>query len=214
MVLRAAGPGVVGELVVVDGLPHGVLGVQGQQVGVAAVLRVARHVVVVGQALLERLERPPDVLAGRLRAARHLPGLVDVVAEVQHEVQVVAVGDDPVGVEEAGVVLRAGHHREPQRYAVRRQGAEAARGLRSPPTRTRSRSGRRGPARPRRHGTRAAWSRLLGDLDRGDLVVAVADGEAERVGARAVGPEPDRAAGHLAAGHAVGEAVVAGTRLS
>ena len=93
VVLGAAGPGVVGELVVVQGLPDRVPGVQGEQVGVAAVLRVAGHVVVEGHALLERLERPADVLAGRLGAARDLAGLVDVVAQVQHEVQVVAGGD-------------------------------------------------------------------------------------------------------------------------
>ena len=65
--------------------------VQGLHVGVAVVLAVPRAVVVERHALGERVERPADVGARRLVLRRCVRRLVDVVAEVQQEVEVVAV---------------------------------------------------------------------------------------------------------------------------
>ena len=68
-------------------------GVQQLDVGVAVVLVVAGAVVVERHALVERVERAPDVGAGRLARRRGVRRLVDVVAEMQQEVEVVARGD-------------------------------------------------------------------------------------------------------------------------
>ena len=113
VLLRAAEPGVVAQLVVVDGRHHRVAAVQQGEVGVAAVEGVAAVVVLALHAVAERIHRPADVGAGRLLAGRDLRRLVDVVAEVQHEVDVVHLGDGAVGVEEPRVVLGARDDREP-----------------------------------------------------------------------------------------------------
>src|SRR5690349_18510102 len=76
------------------------------RVGIGAVLGIARPVVGQRHALVERLERPADIGAGRLRALRYLARLVDVVAQVEHEIEVVALSHPPVAVEETGVELR------------------------------------------------------------------------------------------------------------
>ena len=106
---RAAAPRAICELVVVDG-PDQRMGVMhGLGVGISAVLRVSSPVVSERPALVQGLERPSDICARSLAGRWVLCGLVDVVAEVQDEVEVVARRDPCVTVEEAGVELGARH---------------------------------------------------------------------------------------------------------
>ncbi len=124
--------------------------VQRLHIGVAAVLRVPTPVVVERHALVQRIERTPHL--GRLRRARrqHVRRLVDVVAEVQEEVDVVALGDARVRVEEAGVVARARHDGEAKVLdATVRAGCGSGQRATTLPA-PRTRSSRSSPARARR----------------------------------------------------------------
>jgi hypothetical protein len=125
--VRAARPGAVGELVVVQRGDDRDRSMERLDVGVAVVLPVARPVLVERAALAERIEVAADAGPGRLALGRDVGGLVDVVAEVEQEVEVVALGDPPVGVEVARVVLRAGAGREAQPIGVGAQRPGAAR---------------------------------------------------------------------------------------
>ena len=111
VVLGAAPPLVVGDLVVVPGDDPGELRVRVLEVGVGLVLRVALPVVGEGHHLPRRVVRPDVHLA---LAVAVLPGgvLVEVVAEVQHRVQVVAGGQAAVGAEPAGLPVGAGDDAE------------------------------------------------------------------------------------------------------
>ena len=127
VVLRPAAPGVVGALVVVPGDDEREACGQVGQVGVALVLRVPAPVV--GEAddlpggyvpAYVDVALAQAVLTGRV--------LVQVVAEVQHRVQVVAGGEVPVGAEPTGLQVGAGHHAQPQPRdvgRVRRRGTGA-----------------------------------------------------------------------------------------
>ena len=128
VVLRALAPLVVGDLVVVPGHDERVLRVQVLQVGVALVLRVPLPVVGQRDHLARRL-----VLADvdLVEAVAVLAGgvLVEVVAEVDHRVEVVALGQVPVGREPAGLQVGARDDAEPEVAGggvVRRGGAGAA----------------------------------------------------------------------------------------
>ena len=123
---RAVSPRAVGELVVVDRRDERVGRADGLDVGVAAVLGVAGPVVVERAALVERVERPPDVPARGLARRRRLGCLVDPVAEVEHERDVVALGQSGVGVEVARVVLGARHLAEADRRRRRRRAASGS----------------------------------------------------------------------------------------
>ena len=108
MVVRAVEVRVVGELVVVPDAQHRVLAVELLQIGIAAVLRVPRSVVV-------RRERLVRWLVGA-RQIRIVVGpgavLVDVVAEVDDGVDVVATRHLRVAGEEAEREVRAAHDAE------------------------------------------------------------------------------------------------------
>ena len=71
--------------------------------------RYRAPVVVERLALVQRVERPADVGAGRLRLGRRVRRLVDRVAEVEDGVEIVAFGEATEGVEEARVELGARH---------------------------------------------------------------------------------------------------------
>ena len=111
VVLGAAGPGVVGHLVVVPGDHPRHQGVQGLEVGVGLVLGVPDPVVGQGEDLVRGLGR-----ADRVAPVGELAGavLVDVVAEVHDETDVVALGQVPVRAEVAGLPVAARDHPEPQ----------------------------------------------------------------------------------------------------
>ena len=119
---RAARPGAVGKLVVVERGDHRQLLVQLLDVRVAPVLRIAPPVVGQGPALLERVERPADVRARGLALRRRVRRLVDVVPQMQQEVELLVLGDAGIGVEEAGVVLGARAEREANALASIGQG--------------------------------------------------------------------------------------------
>ena len=222
VVLRAAAPLVVGDLVVVPGDDPGVAGVQVLQVAVALVLGVPAAVVGQAHHLPRRVVRPDVLVVG---AVAVLAGgvLVEVVAQAQHGVQVVARREVAVGGEPAGLQVGARHHAE----------AEVAR---------RRVVGRRGPgaAGPAVHAVPAEAVVVAGrrpepgDVDLDGVVAARAGGEAAgaddvaeagvagdlpadahpRAGARAgrggagggdPGPDHDRGGARVAGGDAVGE---------
>ena len=98
----------------------------GLGVGITAVLRVSSPVVSERPALVQGLERPSDIRARSLAGRWVLRGLVDVVAEVQDEVEVVARRNPRVAVEEAGVELGARHDGETEVIGHVGQGLERA----------------------------------------------------------------------------------------
>ena len=146
----APGPRPVGELVVVERRDHRQRQVKGLDVRVAAVLRVAGPVLGERPALPVGLERAADVGAGRLPRGGLVGGLVDVVAEVQEEVEVAALGDPRVGVEVAGVELRARAGREAHPLRAGAGQGPGAPGCGALALQPRSRSGSRWRARGRR----------------------------------------------------------------
>ena len=113
VVLGSALPGVVGGLVVVPGDDEGHLGVQALEVHVALVLRVPLAVVREGEDLVGGLV-PPDVGVALAVAVLARTVLVDVVAHVQHRVQVGAVREVAVGAEPARLEVGARDHPESQ----------------------------------------------------------------------------------------------------
>lgn len=84
------------------------------QVRIAAVLSVAPPVV------LERDDLVRGLVAAH-RAVLTVAVLVDVVAEVDDGVDVIAPGEAPVGVEVSVRQARAGHHSEPDRLDTSRR---------------------------------------------------------------------------------------------
>ncbi len=134
VVLGAAGPGVVRGLVVVPGGDPRDGSVEGLQVGVGLVLRVALPVVGQAHHLVARLVGADDAV--RL-AVGVLPRavLVDVVAHVQHRVEVAAGGEVAVGREVPGLPVGARDQGEAEpvgRGGGRRRGAcEPDRGARA-----------------------------------------------------------------------------------
>ncbi len=113
VVLRAVLPLVVGDLVVVPRDDPGVLRVQVLQVGVALVLGVPLPVVGQRHHLVGRLVLADVDVVG---AVAVLAGavLVEVVAEVEHRVQVVALGEAAIGGEPPGLEVGTGDDTEPQ----------------------------------------------------------------------------------------------------
>src|SRR3546814_5508634 len=108
VVAGATGPGVVGDLVVIDGGDERVALVQGAQVGVGLVEGVAPSVVLEGHDLVARVVASTDVAPGAEAA------LVEVVAEVDDQVEVVALGPVPVGRGVPVLVVAARHDPHPQ----------------------------------------------------------------------------------------------------
>jgi len=101
----------------------------GLHVGIAVVLVVAGAVVGQGFALMQGLKGPADVGAWGLAGGRRVGGFVDVIAQVQQKMQVVAGRQGSVGVEEAGVELATGGLGEAQMADARPwQGAGAPSG--------------------------------------------------------------------------------------
>jgi hypothetical protein len=94
--------------------------VQRLQVGVGLVLAVPDPVVGERHRLVGRLVRADHVAAAANAACRVL---VDVVAEVHHQVEIAAGGEQPVGAEVAGLPVGARHDCRP---AARRSPASAA----------------------------------------------------------------------------------------
>ena len=111
VVLGAARPRVVGDLVVVPDGDDRRGRVQGLQVRVGLVTGVPDAVVGEGDDLVGRRVRPYDLVAGAVLAGAVL---VDVVAEVQPRVQVAARGQMAVGGEVAALPVGAGDHAEAQ----------------------------------------------------------------------------------------------------
>jgi hypothetical protein len=92
--------------------------VQGLQVPVGLVLRVPAPVVGERDHLVRGRVRPHRRPAGREVAGRVL---VEVVADVDDEVEVAALGEVPVGGEVAGLPVRARHQAEAEPVGGRRQ---------------------------------------------------------------------------------------------
>ncbi len=105
VVARAIPPGIVGRLVVVPHADEGVLLVRGLKIGVEAVVLVAAPVVFEREDLVRRIHRA-------VLAILAVPILVDVIAQVQHEIEVRLFGDMAIHVEIAVRVVRAAHHAE------------------------------------------------------------------------------------------------------
>ena len=129
VILRAAGPRVVGRLVVVPSRDQWVHCVHRQRAGVALVLRVALAVVGERHGLVARLVDPVEPATG-VGTVAVLAVLVDVVAEVHDDVDVRVVGDRLVAVEVAERVVRTtrdGNH-EPVEPADRQRAGPTDRG--------------------------------------------------------------------------------------
>ncbi len=122
MVLGPFPPGVVGHLVIVPHRHEGVLPVDLLQVRVALVLGVTSTIVLEGDDLVARHARAAYRSA---RAVFALGVLVDVVAQVDDEVQIGALRDARVDVEEAEGIVRARHHRGAEPLGGARDGARA-----------------------------------------------------------------------------------------
>ena len=125
VVLGAVGPGVVGDLVVVPDADERVEAVDLLEVGIGLVLGVADPVVGQGGDLLVGPYRPRRGEAGSV-AVGAVRVLVEVVAEVEHRVQVVPLRDPPVDVEVAEGQVRAGDEREPHVVGIAGQGLRPA----------------------------------------------------------------------------------------
>ena len=123
VVLGAVGVGVVGDLVVIPDAHEGMEAVDLLQVGVRLVLGVAGPVVGERGRLLVRTRRPIEPRPVPVAAVRVL---VEVVAEVQHRVQVVPLGDPPVDVEPAERQVGAGDEGEPDVVGIPGQGPRPA----------------------------------------------------------------------------------------
>lgn len=119
MVFRAAAPSVVCAFVVVPDDDEGIILVQAAQVGVEFVLRMPETVVLQVQDFVEgKMSARIDAVAATF---------VDVVAEVQDGVHVIALRQDPIGIEPAARIVGAGHHAKAQRVHVTdREGKGAA----------------------------------------------------------------------------------------
>ena len=104
---RPVSPGAVSELVIVHGRDYRMRRVERLHIGIAPVLRVARPVVRQCPAFVRWIERPADVLADCLAGWRCLRSFVDVVTQVKHEVEIMALGYSLVSVEVAGAELCA-----------------------------------------------------------------------------------------------------------
>ena len=111
VVLRAVGPVIVGDLVVIPGDDPRARSVRGLQVRVGVVLSIALAVVGQGDDLVGRLVQADGAGLTGVLAARVL---VDVVADVQRVVDVAAVRHIAVGAEEAGLPVGAAKQREAQ----------------------------------------------------------------------------------------------------
>lgn len=92
----------------------------GLRVGVGLVQRVAQPVAGEVDGLGGRLAVADADERGGAVAVVAVAVLVDVVADVEHEVEVVAGGDGAVGGEEAARVVAAGDERHPQRVGLAR----------------------------------------------------------------------------------------------
>ncbi len=119
----AAGPGVVRELVVVPDGDHRMRGVQGPQVGVGLVDAVPGAVVGERDDLVGGGVLPYDLARGGEAAGRVL---VEVVAEVQHRVQVAAGRQVPVRGEVARLPVGAGDDAEADAAGLRVVGGGGA----------------------------------------------------------------------------------------
>ena len=123
VVLGAVGVGVVRDLVVVPDAHEGMEAVDLLQVGVRLVLGVPGPVVGERGGLLVRTRRAIE--PGPVPVAA-VGVLVEVVAEVQHRVQVVPLGDPPVDVEVAERQVGAGDEGEPDVVGTPGQGPRPA----------------------------------------------------------------------------------------
>ena len=113
MILGAAAPGVIGELVIVPLRHDGIDLVHPLQIGVGAVAGVAQMVVTDGQQFACRVQHATrhDRLGVGVRALRVF---VDVVADMHDDVEVAALTGVRVGIEPAKAEIRAGHEAEPE----------------------------------------------------------------------------------------------------
>ena len=226
VVLGAGAVGVVGGLVVVPGDDERGRGVQRLEVVVALVLRVPLPVVGQRDDLVRR-HVPAHVLVVVAGAVLARGVLVEVVAEVDHRVEVVAPREVPVGGEVPGLQVRAGHHAEAQVVRARGRGG----GGPGAPDRAREplveepvvvRGPRAEPGRLELHGVVAAGAR--GERARGHHVgeaavagdlpahghARAATGAGGRVGGRREpGPQDDAGGVRVAGGDAVAEVAVA-----
>ena len=114
VVLRTGVPRVVGDLVVVEDRDPRVPGVGGLQIGVSLVQGVPQPVSAQVGRLGGRHAIAHAGQAGRSVAVRAVAVLVDVVADVQDQVEVLASSDAAVGTEVATGVVAAGDQRQPQ----------------------------------------------------------------------------------------------------
>jgi len=126
MIFGAVPPAVIGRLMIVPHHDHREAAMEALQVGIGAIGGVAQPIVGQGDDLAGRF----DQAAGqRLRRGRVFSALifVEIVAEVEHEVEIVAPGGMGVGVEPAEGQVRAGEDADP--IAIERpfrQGTRAA----------------------------------------------------------------------------------------
>ncbi len=115
MVLGPTPPGVVGDLVVVPHSDHRMAGVHGLKVTVEPVAPVSGPVVGQRGALVCGVGVPGGYRAGQAFAQRTVGTvLVDVVAEVEHGINVLLC-KMAIGREESPVVVGAGHHAQAHR---------------------------------------------------------------------------------------------------
>ena len=117
MIRRPAGPRIIGDVVVVSHDDEGMLAVRGLQIGVLAVLRVAGAVVLERQDLAIGRRQPSRRARIALGPARIVSAavLVEIVAQMDHRIQVAPFGDPPIDVEEPERKVGAGRQRQPDR---------------------------------------------------------------------------------------------------
>jgi diguanylate cyclase (GGDEF)-like protein/PAS domain S-box-containing protein len=109
---RTSCPRVVAELMVVQRVDEGMQGMDALHVGVEPVVGVAAPVVLEASTLVGWIHLPTDLWSDRLPVVGRV--LVDVVAEMEDEVDLLSIGDPSVSVEVAGRVLGARACREPE----------------------------------------------------------------------------------------------------
>ena len=120
----AAAPRVVHDLMVVPDGDEGVGRVRGLQVDVGAIGGVARAVIHERRGLAGRQRNPPGIGSVAVHAVGEL---VDVVAQVQHGVEIGPIRHAAIHVEVTGGVVRTGYRGEPHPVGrVCRQGLRTA----------------------------------------------------------------------------------------
>src|SRR5262245_9158442 len=123
VVFGAVEPGIVGDLVVVPYDDPGMQPVRSLQLGVGAVLRIARTVIVQCHNFFVRRGNTADA---RAIAEGAVAIFVDVIADVDNCVEILLAGDVTVGSEEAGGPIGAGCKGKANTVGVVWQRARAA----------------------------------------------------------------------------------------